>query len=190
MEPQAEQQETQAPPTLINHAAKWGLISGAISIFLVVVIYVVDYTMLAKLSILAVFILLALGIVAYAGIDYRKQIGGYLSFGKAWQHNMVVFLVSGVIGTIFNILLYTVIDSELPTKMADAIVDNTREMMENFGAPADQIDEALEKTRTDSIERFTAFGMVKGFAWQLIGYAIFSCITALFGRKNPPVDQM
>lgn len=184
------EQETQTPPTLFSHAAKWGVICGAVSIFLGVVLYIVDYTMLAKLSTLAVFILVALGLVAYAGIDYRKQTGGYLSYGKAWQHNMVVLVISGLIGIVFNILLYSVIDPELPTKMADAIADNTREMMENFGAPADQIDEAIEKTRTDSIERFTPFGMAKGFIWQLVGYAIFALITALFGRKNQPVDQM
>jgi hypothetical protein len=128
--------------------------------------------------------------VIYAGIEYRRLVGGYLGYGQAWQHAFVVFAISGIIGVLFQILLYNVIDTELPQKMADTIADNTREMMENFGAPTDQIDPAVEKTRTDSLARFTAFGMIKGYGIQLIVYAVFALIIALITRKNPPVEQM
>jgi len=183
-----EEQET--PPTLINHAAKWGIISGAVGILMTVLLYVVDYTAMVTFKFLGVAIVIGLGIVIYAGIDYRKSIGGYLSYGKAWQHGFVAFAISGIIGVIFQMLMYNVIDTELPEKMADAIVENTREMMANFGAPEGQMDEALEKARADSLDRFTIVGMAKGYLFQLIGVAIIALITAIFVKKNPPVDQM
>ena len=183
-------EQEEKTPTLVNHAIKWGVICGAIGIFMTVVLYAIDYSMLASFKTLGVMILIFLGIIIYAGIDYRKSVGGFLSYGKAWQHSMLTFAVSGVISVVFQILLYSVIDSELPAKLTDVIVDNTREMMENFGAPADQMDTALEKARTDSLDRLTPFGLMKGYIFQLIGYAVFSLIIALFTRKNPPVDQM
>ncbi len=183
-------EEQEKAPTLINHAAKWGVILAAIGIVITVLIYAVDYTMFASFKFLGVIIVISIGLVIYAGIDYRKAVGGYLPYGKAWQHGFITFAISGIISVVFNIVLYTVIDPELPAKVTDAIVENTQEMMENFGAPADSMDEALEKTRTDSLDRFTAFGMVKGYVFQLIGYAIFALITAIFARRNPPVDQM
>ncbi|HZY79452.1 MAG TPA: DUF4199 domain-containing protein [Cyclobacteriaceae bacterium] len=185
-----EQQEEEKTPTLVNHALKWGIISAAAGIVITAILYAVDYTMLASFKALGVLIVVGLGIVIYAGIEYRKLIGGYLPFGQAWQHAFVVFVISGVISVIFQLLLYNIIDTELPEKMADAIVENTRSMMENFGAPADQIDTQLEKVKTDSLARFTMLGMIKGFGFQLIFYAVFALIIALITRKNPPVEQM
>jgi hypothetical protein len=184
----SDQQEK--APTLINHALKWGVIAGAAGIVMMVLLYVFDYTLLVSFKFLGVAIVVSLGIIIYGGIEYRKLSGGYLSYGKAWQHGFVTFAVSGIIGVIFQMIMYNVIDTELPEKMADAIVENTREMMENFGAPADQMDEALEKARTDSLDRFTVVGMLKGAIFQFIGYAIFALITAIFVKKNPPIDQM
>lgn len=183
-------EEQEKAPTLFNHAAKWGVICAAVGIVLSVLFYVIDYALLASFKFLGIILVVSIGLVIYAGIDYRKTIGGYLSYGKAWQHGWVVFAVSGVISLVFQMLLYFVIDSELPAKMTDVIVDNTREMMANFGAPEDQIDKQLEQVRIDTTDRFTVFGLIKGFAIQLIFMAIPALITAIFVRKNPPIDQM
>lgn len=183
------EQEEKAP-TLINHAAKWGIISGAVGIVMMILLYAIDYTTMVSFKFLGIAIVVGVGIAIYAGIDYRKTIGGYLSYGKAWQHGFILFAISGLVGVLFQILLYTVIDTELPEKLTDAIVENTREMMGNFGAAEDQMEPALEKARVDSLERFTIFGMLKGFLFQLIGVAVFALITAIFVKRNPPVDQM
>jgi len=182
------EQEEEQVPTLVNHALKWGIISAAVGIVFTAILYAIDYTMLVSFKTLGVLIVIGLGIVIYAGIEYRRLVGGYLGYGQAWQHAFVVFAISGVISVLFQLLLYNIIDTELPEKMADAIVENTRGMMENFGAPPDQIDSQLEKVRTDSVDRFTILGMVKGFGFQLIFYAVFALIVALITRKNPPIE--
>jgi hypothetical protein len=150
----------------------------------------VDYSFLVQFKFLLFAILCTLAVVSYAAVDYRKASGGFLSYGKAWQVSYVTLVVSGVVYTLFSMLMYFVIDTELPNKLVEASLDNAREMMENFGAPADQIDTEVEKARTRTENQFTPGGMAMGFGIQLIVYAVLALITALFGRKNPPVDQM
>jgi hypothetical protein len=82
-----------------------------------------------------------------------------------------------------------VIDPELPQKMADIVIENTESMMAGFGAPQASIDEAIDKMRIDLPEQFSTTGMLIGFWKQLVGYLIFALITALFVRKNQPVEM-
>jgi Protein of unknown function (DUF4199) len=127
-----------------------------------------------------------LGYGIYSGINYRNEIGGYLSFGKAFQHGFVVFAVSALISTIFNILLYTVIDPELPEKITEVAVENAQKMMEGFGMSGDQLDEAMEKTKEDTIKRYTAGGLAMSYGFTLIGCAIFALISGAIAKKKEP----
>jgi hypothetical protein len=172
--------------TLFNHAIRWGGILGAVSILITMTLYAVDYTLMVQLKTLFLSLLIYLGLVIYAGINYRNSIGGYLSFGKAFQHGFLVLAISALISTIFNILLYTAIDPELPQKLTDASIENTRQMMENFGAPEDQVDEALEQARERSDDQFSVGGLALGYVWILVFSAIMALISGLIVKKNEP----
>src|SRR5215204_5405049 len=108
--------------TLTSNAIKHGVILGVISIVLTLVYYVVDYTLLATIKIALLSLLIFLGYGIYAGIGYRKEIGGFISFKNAFLHGFIVFALSAFISTIFNILLYTVVDPELGQKLTDVSV--------------------------------------------------------------------
>ena len=171
-----------------NHAIKSGLMVGVISIVLTLLIYIVNPAFLVSMWML-LFFLIFIALVSYFGIQHRNEIGGYMTFGKAWVYSMQLLVVAGIVGTIFNILLYNIIDPELPTMLADQSVENAESMMRNFGMPEDQMDEALEKTRTDTLDRMTVVGLIKSFAWGLIFYAILSLITgAIIKKKEPELE--
>ncbi len=180
-----EENSTQSP-TLINHAIRWGAILSGVTIVLVMLLYAIDYTMMAGFTFIIIATLLGIGVVIYAGINYRNQIGGYLPFGKAYLHGLTVFAAAGLISTVFNFLLYFVIDPDLAANMTEAIISNTEKTMENWGAPADRIDETIEKMREDMPKNFTAFGLIKGYFTGLIWYVILSLITGLIVKKNQP----
>jgi hypothetical protein len=180
-----EDNNTPATP-VFNHAAKWGGILALISIILTMLIYAVDYTLMAGFSFIIIITVVSIGFVIYAGINYRNSIGGYLPFGKAFLHGVMVFAVSGLIATIFNILLYFVIDPDLPQNLTEAIIANTEAFMAKMGAPQDQIDEALDKMREDMPANFTIGGLFWNYCKSLIWIAILSLITGLVVRKNRP----
>lgn len=181
---------TTEQPSLFQHTVRWGLILAGVSIFLTVLIYIVDYSIMVQLKFLGLSLLIYLGLTIYAGINYRSTLGGFISYGKAFQHGFLVLAISGLVGTIFAFILYNLIDPELPQKLVDASVENARAMMEKFGAPEDTIDPALEKARIDAADRFTIIGQVKGYLIALIFSAIMSLITSIFVKKNQPVEMM
>jgi hypothetical protein len=173
-------------PTLMQHAIRWGMITAAVSIILTMTLYVIDYTLMVQLKFLFVALAVYFGITIYAGIDYRNSIGGFLAYGKAFQHGFLILAVSGLIATFFNILLYQVIDPELPQKLVDASMENTRAMMESFGTPEEAMEEAMEKAKESTAEQFTIVGMAKGYIYIAIFSAIMALISAIFVRKNQP----
>jgi hypothetical protein len=182
--------EQEEKTSFFNHALRWAIINGAIGIFIFVILYVVDYALMVNWKMGIVGLVIGLSVVSYATVDYRKSIGGFLSYGKAWQYGFVVFAIAGLISVIFNMLLYNVIDSELPQKLTDVALENQRGMMENFGAQPDQIDKAIEEARARTENQFKIGGMAIGYGIQLVIYTILSLVTAIFGRRNPPMDQM
>ena len=78
-----------------NHAIKSGLIIGVISIVITLVLYVVNAAALVSMWMLLLLVLF-LFLVAYFGIQHRKEIGGFMSFGTAWVYSMQVFVVAGI----------------------------------------------------------------------------------------------
>ncbi|MCW5911980.1 MAG: DUF4199 domain-containing protein [Cyclobacteriaceae bacterium] len=176
------------PVALKNHVIKWGLIVGGVSITLTVLLYVIDYTLMVQLKTLFVMLLIYLGITIYAGIDYRNNIGGFLPYGKAFVHGFLVLAVSALVATLFSMVLYNVIDPDLPQNLTDASLENTREMMEKFGAPEEAIDQAIEDAKGRTANQFTITGQLIGYASILFFSAIMALISAIFVKKNPPVE--
>lgn len=180
-------EETTEKSTVTNSAIKHGLILGAISIVLSLVYYAVDYTLLATIKIALLSLVILIGYTIYAGISYRKEIGGFMLFKHAFVHGFVVFVVAGLLSTVFNIVLHTVIDPELGQKLTDVSVQNAEEMMRGFGMPEDKLDEALEKARTDAAGRYTIAGLAIGYIWFLVVSAILALITGAIVKKKQPV---
>ncbi|MGI9552595.1 MAG: DUF4199 domain-containing protein [Aurantibacter sp.] len=169
-----------------SHVIKWGLIIGIINIIVVLLVYMVDVTMMVGFSFLGIFLVLNIALIIYAGIEWRKANGGFLSFKSAFLTTFFTFVVAGLLGTAFNLLLYNVIDTGLSETLTDASIEQAESMMERFGMPEDQMDEALEKARADATDRFSIGGQLMGFVYGLIFYAVISLIVgAIIKRKNP-----
>lgn len=170
----------------MKNAIKPGIYFGLISIILMVLIYLIDPTLIIKWWFGLLMIPVSIAIVCYFGIEYRKSQGGYLPFKDAFIFCLSVFIISGVLSTLFNLLLYTVIDPGLPELITDATVEQTEQMMISFGAPEESIDPALEQVREETPKRFSAIGQLKTFGWSLIGYAVFSLIAGAIVKKKKP----
>jgi hypothetical protein len=181
-------EQSEESVTLKSHVIKWGLIVGAVSIVLTILLYVIDYTLMVQLKTLFIMLMIYLGITIYAGIDYRNSMGGFLPYGKAFVHGFLVLAISALVATLFSMILYNLIDTELPQKLTDASLENTREMMVSFGAPEETIDQEIEKARERTANQFTLTGQLIGFASILFFSAIMALISAIFVKKNQPVE--
>tara|TARA_B100001245_G_scaffold180745_1_gene138869 strand:- start:608 stop:1129 length:522 start_codon:yes stop_codon:yes gene_type:complete len=170
----------------MKNAVKSGVYVGVLSIIFVLLAYVIEPTYLAKWWFGIGILVINLGLVIYFGLQYRKEEEGYLTFKEGFLHGFVLLLVAGIIGTVFQILLYTVIDPELPQIITEAMVAQQEAMLQKFGMQGAQLDEAIEKIKEETPKNFTAGGLLKSYAFGTIFYLIISLITGAIVKKSEP----
>lgn len=175
--------------TMKSHAMKYGLILGMVGLIVTVLLYIIDPSLLGNPWV-GLLILVYFGFLIWAGINYRNQTGGYIDFRPAFMHAMIILVISGLISTVFQMILYSVIDPDLPAILADAGAETARSMAERFGATGDVLDDAIDQARTDTLARLTPMGLIKSYFWALIVYAVVSAISGLIVRKRVPEDDL
>ncbi|HLU90193.1 MAG TPA: DUF4199 family protein, partial [Cyclobacteriaceae bacterium] len=86
-------------------AVKPGLLIGIILTVISFLVYFVDYRLLASGWVSFLSLLVYCGLVIYFGIQYRKELGGYMDFGPAFQFSFFTLLIILAISTLGNMLL-------------------------------------------------------------------------------------
>ena len=171
---------------MLPHASQNGLIMGFVSIVLTLIIYMVDISVMVEWTFSLFTFLLFATLTVLFGRAYRTQVGGYLSYGNAFQYAFVVITISGFLGLCFNILLFNFIDPELPQTLTRLMMESQEKMLVGFGASEDIIDDTLETLERDMPNQYTVVGQLKS-SWAIIlGAAVLGAITALFIKKKQP----
>jgi hypothetical protein len=159
---------------------------GVIHIMFFLILYVAIPSKLTGFSYIFAIIVLNFGFSIYQGIQYRKEIGGFMSYGAAFKYVFVLMSVNGFVGFIFT-MIFVMVVPDFPQQMADSQLDTSIYWAQKFGAPESSLDEVREKFNPEDVtERFTIVGQLMGFGIGLIFYAIVAAISGLFVRKNQP----
>ncbi|MHA7131051.1 DUF4199 domain-containing protein [Algoriphagus namhaensis] len=180
-------EEQQSP---FQAAVKPGLTIGLISLALTYLVYFIDSSLLISgwfgLVALVVFFVL----IIYFGRQYRSSLGGFMTFGTAFNFSFIAIVISGLVGLVGQILLYQVIDPSLPEVLAEQSVENTLSMMERFGAPAESMGtEQINEIRNATLDGFTLTGQLKNFGIALVVYAIIALILgAILKKRDKSLD--
>jgi len=174
----------------IQSAVRPGIILGLVSLVITYVAYFIDSSYLASGYFGLVALVLFFALIIYFGKEYRKELGGFMTFGVAFNFSFFAILISGVIGLIGSILLFHVIDPSLPQVLGEITFESQLEMMENFGASPDSLaPEVLDDMREASVSNFTLIGQLKGFGFGLIAYAVIALILgAILKKKDKSLD--
>lgn len=168
--------EKKNPSVLIN-ALTWGVIIGLVSIVYSVILYMFNLTFNRALGYAGLIIIIA-GL-AIAMKSYRDNVlDGILPFGKAFGLGVLIVVVSGLLGSIFTYLLYTVIDPELQDKLLEFTADK---MLESGRVPEAQLDQALEFSK-----KFISpiYLTISGFIISCIGGTILALIMAAIFKNE------
>ena len=174
----------------IQSAVRPGIILGLVSLVLTYVAYFIDSSYLASGYFWLVALVLFFALIIYFGKEYRNELGGFMSFGTAFNFSFFTILISGLIGLVGSILLFHVIDPSLPQVLGEITFESQLEMMEKFGASPDSLaPEVLDDMREASASNFTLIGQLKGFGIGLIAYAIIALILgAILKKKDKSLD--
>ncbi|GAB3236121.1 DUF4199 domain-containing protein [Algoriphagus aestuariicola] len=175
-------EEQQTP---FQAAIKPGLTMGLVALAITYIAYFIDSSLLASLWLALIGLVVFFGLIIYFGKQYRAELGGFMSFGTAFNFSFVAMIISGIISLIGQILLFHVIDPSLPGVLTDIAFQKSLEMMEGFGQNPDSLPPAtLDEIRNSTAASFSIGGQLKNFGIGLIIYAIIALILAAILKKR------
>lgn len=155
----------------------YGAILGFVGILVNVVFYFLDLTTASWTG----YVSMAIGIVvlAYCLVAYRNEyLGGFASFGQIFVMALVIGIISGILGAVYQYILFAVIDPELIDKVK--LVAEER-IMNNPRIPESMYEDIFERME----KRMTSGRMVRmALILGVVGNAILGLIIAAFVKKS------
>jgi len=170
---------------IINAAAKYGLVLGLIQVMLTLLLYLLGTEVMAKWWVSILVLVLTLGLLTASTLKWRKERGGTAVFKEAFSFVFFNFVTLSLISTVFNILLYNVIDPSLPVALKEAVIDSTMGMMESFGAPEEAVDQAMAELDKEFADKFSVSALSMQFLYSLIFGLVISLVLGAILKKNP-----
>ncbi|MBL4656611.1 MAG: DUF4199 domain-containing protein [Flavobacteriales bacterium] len=172
-----------------DYVLQSGLVLGLVFGITIFVTYFLGLEIMVSWWIGLLYLGLAIAAPIYYGVKWRQFKGGYLDFKAAFLMIFSIYVVSSAISTVFNYVLNTVIDPELPEAIFNEVLKTTVGFMENLGTPEAQIDEAIEEMQRKN-EPYGIVRVLKEYFYGLGLGAIIALIGGAIIKKNPPVfDQ-
>ena len=165
-------------------AIRYGLIGGLISAVYGLVGNMTGLTMPGG-SILSMVLMglvgigITIGVMVFAIKRHRDDdLGGYITWGRAFVVGLVASVLMSLISTIFNYVYVTFIDPSF----LDTMMEGMEEMMSGLGLQDEALEEALEETRKgfEPANMFT-----KGLLSAAGVGAVISAIVAAIMKKSP-----
>jgi len=167
-------------------AQKWGLYSAAASVIFTIILSMVGFNFTSMGSFLMFSLLIgavAIGLMITFGVltirEHRTNLGGFIDFKQAFLVCFTTFMISLVIGTVFNFIYNNYVN---PSFM-DGMRESMNAMFEEANVP--------EAGRADAMKGLddakTIPGTLKSMVTGSIMSAIVAAIMAAVMKKARPV---
>lgn len=169
--------------TILKSGLRYGINLGLIQIMVALLLYLMGVEYMVKWWVGLLNLVVIIGLLVYFGKKWRSSVGGFSDFKSMYMLLLSTHVVSLIIATVFNLLMYNVIDTNLAQNMEEHVIKNTVEMMENFGAPEESIEQTIVGLETFA-EKFSVLGMLEQLFWSVIVGAILLTIPALILKKK------
>ena len=166
---------------------KNGLLLGLASVAFNVVLYVTDllYTDSTLMGILTWLVATAISVVfiIMAIEQYKKANEGFLSIGEAIKVGVVVAVIAGVIGAIYQVIYATIIDPDYYDKVVEVAMKKMSAMA-NFNE--EQLEEFQDKMYANKPSIVSSFST--SVIFSAIGGLISSAIVGAVKKKEQPMS--
>lgn len=179
-----------------QNGINFGLILGFLLIMPTLLGYAINISILVSYWTF-VFVFLAVIVLGIVAIAFTKKgLGGFISFKDSFSSYFLMLIIGLTISTIFNFLLFNVIDQKFEEVVKEEqvkLAESQREwvMSKMSNAPQEQIDEtdakfdeAIEKVRKD--HPYAISSLLKGWGIFMGIFSIFGLLLALIMKKKNP----
>ncbi len=160
----------------------WGLIIGFAGIIFQVLLYMLDQNLNQALGYIGMIITLVLLILGIR--SFRDSVrDGVLPFGPAFGFGLVAIVVSGLLGSIYSYLMFTVIDPDIVSR----IMEMQQEKILERGVPEEAIDQVMATTA-----KFMKPGVMvtMGMATSLFFGTILALIVAAIFKRDETQEDL
>lgn len=167
-----------------KNSINYGVILGIILALITTLMYVVNTELFTKwwIGIITILIVIVTGIVSTA--KSKSLLGGFMSFKEAFSSYFITVAIGLLISTAVGILIFTVLDPELAEYLNERTLEITREFMEGFGAPEEEINKALADM--EGKNNFSMMNQLKSYVFGLVFQAVLGLLVALIFKKKDP----
>ena len=172
-----------------DYILKNGLILGLVNVVLLLLSYSVgvDFFLNESWSIIKPIIPYIL--LIYLIIQYKKMIGGFISFKETFTVTLGTAVCGAFIATFFSILLFNFIDPDFAVLLKNATIEKMAIQLDQLpeSNPMYSIMETLiEQTQEEDI--YSASNQASAFFYSLFFHIVFSLIIAAFIKKDKPIE--
>lgn len=172
-----------------DYILKNGLILGALNVILLLLSYTlgVDFFLNDSWSIVKPIIPYIL--LIYFVINYKKLIGGFISFKETFTVTLGTAVCGAFIATFFSILLFNFIDPDFAVLLKDATIEKMVVQLDQLpesNPMYSTFESLIEQTQEENI--YSASNQGSAFFYSLFFHIIFSLIIAAFVKKDKPIE--
>ena len=172
-----------------DYILKFGVVLGFFSIVLLLISYTfgVDFFLNDTWSIIKGILPYFLLIVLV--INYKKLMGGYLTFKETFTVAIGISVAGAFISTFFSILLFNFIDSDFAILLKDATIEKLVYQLDNIpegNSMYSILESLIEETQEEDI--YSISNQASGFFYSLFFHIVVSAIISAFIKKDKPFD--
>lgn len=164
-----------------------GILLGLASVAFTVLLYITDflYTDSTLLAVITWLINIAISVVfiVMAVEQYKKANEGFLSIGEAIKVGVLVAVIAGVIGAIYQVIYATIIDPDYYDKVVEVAMKKMSAMA-NFNE--EQLEEFQDKMYASKPSIASSFSL--SIVFSAIGGLIISAIVGAVKKKERPMS--
>jgi hypothetical protein len=165
-----------------RNGVTFGVLTGILSALITATIYAVDLNLFVSwwVGIVSILVYLILGIILLS--KTKKEMNGLFVFKDAFTTYFICAVIAIAIGTVFNILLFNVIDPSAQDTLKEITIKNAVAMMQKFNSPAAAINEMIAKMKENN--PYSVVELLKGSIFSMVFSSIIGLIMAAFFKSK------
>jgi hypothetical protein len=165
---------------------RYGLIVGVIISVYMALLYALGIEVFANWWYSVIMYPISIGLICYFTIQLRNTNESEpFHFKQTFVVILSLLMLSTLVSTIWNIVLFNVIDPSLPKELSERILEETETTMAKWGAPEEVIKDTLKEMR-DLPSQFKPLAQLIGWLKGGLFMALMSLICASFIKRKTP----
>jgi hypothetical protein len=165
-----------------------GAIVGVVISVYMALLYALGIEVFANWWYSVVMYPISVGLICYFTIQLRnKNEAEPFHFKQTFVVILTMLMLATLVSTVWNIVLFNVIDPALPKELSERILEETESTMAKWGAPEEVIKDTLKEMR-DLPTQFKPVAQLLSWLKGGLFMAILSVICASFVKRKTPVN--